>query len=536
MLNPADSQLHQLTAAVMNYGHWKSSRTGHGTHMLFAQMMRFSLGGLRMPILSTRLVRYMNSLVEMDMFKTGNPSIKPLCDRKIGIWDSWFIPGTAVYDVPRFEKVRLEDRVGYLTDPEQVRNIRALIDMYESSKSMIGSTHFVFTLGGEQFEWNNVTQTGIEMLHTALDKFGVPTEVKVGGGEEVSLKKRLSRVSKNNGVKWNIIYPRIIEAAAMFAEENPVKVTVWNPEAQDFEEHFIDPEKVSTVVHILDQLEVPKYRLLDASIGEGSYGVQWRKWQDTQLVNGSDLALVQAYRDQGYENLGVLQEGIGWDSGRMVMHREIDQLQNIVNALKTNPDDRRMLMIAWNPGRIWQAALPPCHLYFQVVSWEMDFSELEGMLENRGLFQAYLNTHRDAEGRLNEDLFSDKETAKEKILEYIKANNLPTRAISGFVLLRSNDVPAGAVFNVIQYAYLLHSIAHVVNMEADELVTLGVDAHVYANQVEAMEEMLDCGSDVECDPRIRFKQQFTNIDDITADGVEVYGYIPGKDIHIPIAV
>lgn len=100
----------------------------------------------------------------------------------------------------------------------------------------------------------------------------------------------------------------------------------------------------------------------------------------------------------------------------------------------------------------------------------------------------------------------------------------------------SSDVPAGAVFNVIQYSYLLHSIAHVVNMEAVELISVGVDSHVYANQLEAMEEMLELGTDPENDPKIRFKQKFTNIDDITADGVEIYGYVPGKDIHIPIAV
>ena len=73
-------------------------------------------------------------------------------------------------------------------------------------------------------------------------------------------------------------------------------------------------------------------------------------------------------------------------------------------------------------------------------------------------------------------------------------------------------------------------------MEVIELITVGVDQHVYANQIEAMEEMLELGTDPENDPKIRFKQKFENIDDITVDGVEVYGYVPGPDIHIPIAV
>lgn len=78
-----------------------------------------------------------------------------------------------------------------------------------------------------------------------------------------------------------------------------------------------------------------------------------------------------------------------------------------------------------------------CHLYFQVVSWEMSHSELENMLENRGLFQDFLNRHRDEQGRLNEDIFSDKEEALKLMMDYIKENELPTRALAGFVLLRS---------------------------------------------------------------------------------------------------
>ena len=431
MLNDIDSTIHDLTAAVVNYGHRKTSRTGHDTLMLPAQMMRFQLGGQRMPILSTRLVRYINSMHEMDMFKTGSPSIKPLCDRKIGIWDSWFIPGTAVYDEPRYEKVRLEDRVSALTDPNHIQTVRTFLDTYESAKKSLGSTQLTFKLGDEDVEWSNVSSVGIELLEGILRlNCASPDEIKVGGGEEVTLKKRLSRVSKNDGAKWVIIYPRILEAGATGDDENPVKVTVWNPEELEFEDHFLNPTYIPGVVQVLDKLEIPKYRLLDASIGEGSYGVQWRKWQDTQIVACDNKELLEAYHEEGYTYMGML-------SGKFVMHREIDQLQNLITSLKTNPDDRRMIMTAWNPGRIWQAALPPCHLYFQVVSWEMSHSELERMLEDRGLFQDFISRHRDEEGRFQEDLFSDKGRAVQLLLEYITEKGLPTRAIAGFVLLRS---------------------------------------------------------------------------------------------------
>ena len=537
MLNEIDGQLHDLTAAVMNYGHFKQSRTGHGTYMLPAQMMRFNLGGLRMPILSTRLVRYINSIHEMDMFKTGSPQLKPLCDRKIGIWDSWFIPGTAVYAEPKFEELPMDERAQLAIDAGLYEEINQFIAGVKERDPGIGSSHIHFTLNGVRSGWLNLSRGLWIAVGKKLDEYQIPNTRQVQDGEEVSLKKRLSRVSKNDAEKWGVIYPCLIDCHATFAEENPVKVSAWNAEAKAFEDLFLDPTKTDVVVKLLDELQVPKYRLLDASIGEGSYGVQWRKWQDTQLVKGLyDGPQVKAYLDQGYEFKGWLDANEEVDSGQVVMYREIDQLQNIIDMLKSNPDDRRMIMTAWNPARTWQAALPPCHLYFQVVSWEMGHSELESMLENRGLFQDFLNQHRDEQGRLNEDVFSDKDEAIKLLHAYIKEKELPTRAITGFVLLRSSDVPAGAVFNVIQYAYLLHSIAHVVGMEAVELITVGVDAHVYANQIEAMEEMLELGTDIENNPKIRFKEKFTDIDDITADGVEIYGYVPGKDIHIPIAV
>lgn len=621
MLNDIDAQFHQLTSVVANYGHEKNSRTGHGTLMQFAQMMRFNLGGLRMPILSSRLVRYKNSMIEMDMFKSGNPSIKPLCDRKIGIWDSWFIPGTEVYDEPQYRELTVNERaqlavnagwldtmVEYFNDFDMrhpntmgsssvevsvietndtrwvnlpqfaVYGLEAKMDAWDIPRKQLVTREYTLQeradlankqglgealnnfadfemvrnnpIGGAWKEtninlWSEVdpwdfSQGEVEQLHQWLTEKGIPATYTLAG-EEVSLKKRLSRVSKDDVEKWtflNELLDKLLPLQETFENAvgvpvNKTRVTVFSVE----EKAFKDIELLDSVAHqlnaALDKLNVPKYRLLDASIGAGSYGVQWRKWQDTHIVDDCDSAVYDA---QGYEFRGHLvstgRDGIV----QSVYHREIDQLKGMIDMLKTNPDDRRMIMTAWNPGRTWQAALPPCHLYFQVVSWVMDLNELENMLENRGLFQEFLTTMRDEQGRLPPESAESEDNLKTAMLAFISERGLPVRAIAGFCLLRSSDVPAGAVFNVCQYAYLLHSIAHVVNMEAVELVTLGVDSHVYRNQLAAMEEMLELGTDMENDPRIKFKQQFKDIDDISYDGVEIVNYVPGKDIHIPIAV
>ena len=382
MLNEFDGQLHALTAEVMNYGHFKQSRTGHGTYMLPAQMMRFNLGGLRMPILSSRLVRYINSIHEMDMFKTGSPQLKPLCDKKIGIWDSWFIPGSAVYAEPKFEELLMDERAQLAIDAGLYEEINQFIAGIKERDPGIGSFHIHFTLNGVRSGWLNLNRSLWIAVGKKFDEHQIPNTRQVQDGEEVSLKKRLSRVSKNDGVKWNVIFPRLVAGQYPEPDEGEdrvigVEVVGFDPNAEEFVKFNLNPEAVPAVVKVLDDLQVPKYRLLDASIGEGSYGVQWRKWQDTQLVDGKDLSLMQAYRDQGYTNLGQLQEGIGWDSGRNVMHREIDQLQNIIDMLKSNPDDRRMIMTAWNPARTWQAALPPCFSAGTLVATPLGYVPIE---------------------------------------------------------------------------------------------------------------------------------------------------------------
>lgn len=92
------------------------------------------------------------------------------------------------------------------------------------------------------------------------------------------------------------------------------------------------------------------------------------------------------------------------------------------------------------------------------------------------------------------------------------------------------------MFNVAQYAYLLHMVAHVVNMEPDELITLGVDSHIYENQVAAVKELLLRDSHPDTDPRIKFHRQVDNIDDCTFEDVSVEGYQHQPRLDIPVAV
>jgi len=156
----------------------------------------------------------------------------------------------------------------------------------------------------------------------------------------------------------------------------------------------------------------------------------------------------------------------------------VDQLAEVIHKIKNKPDDRRIIMCAWNPKDIPRMALPPCHC----------------------LVQFYV-----ANGELSCQLYQ-----------------------------RSADMGLGVPFNIASYALLTHMIAHVTGLKPGEFVhTLG-DTHVYLNHVEPLKEQLT--RDPKPFPKIVIKRKVENIEDFTIDDFEVQGYDPHPKITMEMAV
>ncbi len=151
------------------------------------------------------------------------------------------------------------------------------------------------------------------------------------------------------------------------------------------------------------------------------YGKQWRNWF----------------------------HGNWWMNGSRPMTEEkhIDQIQNLINELKTNPDSRRLMVSAWNVGELEEMVLPPCHYGFQI--------------------------------------YTRKTTREEKIVHPGKY-----RAISLMWNQRSVDTFLGLPFNIASYGLLLEIIAKEVNMIPDELIGNLGDVHLYKNHIEQAKEQI----------------------------------------------
>ena len=178
-----------------------------------------------------------------------------------------------------------------------------------------------------------------------------------------------------------------------------------------------------------------------------------------------------------YGDLGNVY-GKQWREWKTSKGETIDQLKNVIETIKTNPDSRRLIVSAWNPEDVPSMALPPCHT----------------------LFQFYV-----ADGKLSCQLYQ-----------------------------RSGDVFLGVPFNIASYALLTHLIAHECGLEAGEFIhTLG-DAHIYLNHLDQVHTQLQ--RTPKPLPKIVLNEEKRSVFDFELEDIKLEGYDPHPTIKAPIAV
>lgn len=158
--------------------------------------------------------------------------------------------------------------------------------------------------------------------------------------------------------------------------------------------------------------------------------------------------------------------------------RTVDQISNVIQQIKTNPDSRRHLVIAFNPGDVDKMALPPCHAFFQFYV---------------------------CEGKLSCQLYQ-----------------------------RSADIFLGVPFNIASYALLTHMVAQVCDLEVGEFIhTLG-DAHIYLNHLEQVNLLLS--REPRPLPKLILNPEIKNIFDFKYEDIQIVGYDPHPVIKAEVAV
>lgn len=170
--------------------------------------------------------------------------------------------------------------------------------------------------------------------------------------------------------------------------------------------------------------------------------------------------------------------GAQWRKWKTRDKNTIDQIANVIELIRTNPDSRRMIVSAWNPEDVPSMALPPCH----------------------SMFQFYV-----VDGKLSCQLYQ-----------------------------RSGDLFLGVPFNIASYALLTHLIAHETGLEVGEFIhTLG-DTHLYVNHFEQIQTQLS--RTPKKFPTLELNTDKQSIFDFDMEDIKVVGYNPEPGIKAPIAV
>lgn len=203
----------------------------------------------------------------------------------------------------------------------------------------------------------------------------------------------------------------------------------------------------------------------------------FKKEYDKQMARFKELVTTNEGFACKYGDLGPVY-GRQWRSWQGANGEVVDQIANVIESLKTNPNSRRHVVTAWNPAEVDDMALPPCHM----------------------LFQFYV-----ADGKLSCQLYQ-----------------------------RSADIFLGVPFNIASYALLTQLIAEEVGLEVGEFVhTLG-DAHIYSNHFEQVNTQLQ--REPRPLPTVKIHKEGKSIFELTTEDIELIGYDPHPKIKAPVAV
>jgi thymidylate synthase len=232
------------------------------------------------------------------------------------------------------------------------------------------------------------------------------------------------------------------------------------------------------------------------------YGEQWRSWKGYEQGHSEAL--------NGYDNIPV--------------EPAIDQITNIVNRLKTNPDCRRLIVSAWNVTEIPNMALAPCHCLFQ-------FNTRPMIADQR--IELCTKEH-ESSWLFDEAVMSAPGKGRDEIHAELDRLGIPKYFLDCQLYQRSADVFLGVPFNIASYALLTMMMAQVSNMVPGDFVHTFGDVHIYKNHIDQVKEQLSRKPFFQ--PKMIINPDVKDIFSFRYEDFSLVGYEHHPSIKAPVAV
>lgn len=441
-------QYHDLLKYVLENGVEKKDRTGTGTLSVFGYQMRFDLRQ-SFPLVTTKKVFWKGVVEELLWFLRGETNIKSLVDKGVHIWDAWASPSGELGPVYGWNWRHWGARPMAIKQP--LPKLRK-----ELEPTYLGVAN------GANKEGNLLKKTWEGMISRCYNKKDIGYHLYGGCGVAVcdrwlefqafaedAEKLPNWELKKKNPRKY-VLDKDGIGSGFLYSPENCQWITQQ-------ENANLKNNKIITVRHVESQQE---FSFTNPVTFCKSHGFTDKNFSD--LWTGNKNAKVR----NGFELVSVKQ------------NNGVDQIANVIEQIKTNPDSRRLIVSAWNVGVIDEMALPPCHSFFQF---------------------------------------------------YVMNNELSCQLYQ-----RSGDIFLGVPFNIASYSLLTLMVAQVTGLKPGFFVhTLG-DAHIYKNHIDQVNEQL-LREPLPL-PRVELEPSIMNIDDFRSEHIKLINYSSHAAIKAPIAV
>jgi len=250
------------------------------------------------------------------------------------------------------------------------------------------------------------------------------------------------------------------------------------------------------------------------------YGAQWRAWPGKfAVMQTASMASPERQLPDGARDVVNI---VGQTGDLHTIYQEpIDQIEWVVNRLKTNPDCRRIIVSAWNVAELPKMALMPCHALFQFYTHELTLKERQDL---------YLTDEPQPDYAAETD-----EAVMQHLHKFLDEQGVPRRALSCQLYQRSCDTFLGVPFNIASYALLTHMIAQQVGMAVGDFIWTGGDVHLYSNHGEQVDLQLSRVSEAYPFPTLKLRKA-NSIFEYTHDDIEFVNYQHHPAIKAPVAV
>lgn len=447
-MNNADKQYLELLQDVLDNGTKKEDRTGTGTLSVFGRQVRFNLNE-GFPLLTTKKVFWKGVVEELLWFLRGETNIKSLVEKNVHIWDAWVDENGELGPVYGWSWRHWNAKPKAIKQPAPV-----LREGLEAT--------YLGVANGKNKELSILKKTWEGMISRCYNKNDIGYILYGGRGVHVCnrwLEFEVFAEDAKTLPNWSL------------KENNPRKYVL---DKDGLGDGFLYSPKMCQWITQHENALLKNDTVITVRNIESK--------QETSFTNPALFCKSQGFTDKNFSDLWTNNKNAkirnGFELVSIKKNDGIDQIAQIIEEIKHNPDSRRLILHAWNVGQLDKMALPPCHMMAQFY------------VQNK---------------RLSCQLYQ-----------------------------RSGDIFLGVPFNIASYSLLTHMIAQVCGLGVGDFVHSFGDLHIYSNHIDQVKEQLS--REPRELPKLVLDPSIKIIDDFRSEHIRIENYNPHPTIKAEVAV